>query len=93
MADRSRSEVDRVILAVLLEHPDQGLTIFELRNQVTADIDSIQSSLTTLDRDGLIECDEQGERLVIRPTETALEQGIDDPETSVLERVKTWLSG
>lgn len=79
---RQEDERDAAVLAVLSERPEEGMTIFELRSQVDADIDTIESSLERLKSRDLIETEQADDRLTIRPTEAAMDVADDRTETS-----------
>lgn len=78
---RQEDERDAAVLAVLSERPEEGMTIFELRSQVDADIDTIESSLERLKSRDLIETEQADDRLTIRPTEAAMDVTEERSET------------
>lgn len=80
---------DREILEALIERTEDGMTLFEIRNQVEADIDAIEASLERLKARDLIETDVSEDRVTIRPAPGAtgaIEVG--DDGGSVLERIR-----
>lgn len=73
MALRDGEAPDDAILLALLDRETEGMTIFELRNRVSADIDSIESALERLKDRGLIEIERTDGRVLIRPTSAAVD--------------------
>lgn len=77
MSDRraipgAESEEDREILAALVGRGQEGMTVLELRAAVDADIDTIETSLTQLKREGLIVVEQHDETPVIRPHDSVV---------------------
>lgn len=92
MAHQGGGDDDAVILAALLDRGEEGMTIFELRNEVHADIDTIEGALERLKVRELIEIDHTGGRVIIRPSDaakTVVDTG--DPDDSVIDRIREWL--
>ena len=58
--DRPRTEV--AVLDALVERANGGMTVFELRASVDADIDGIEDALGSLTGDGLVHAEEKGGR-------------------------------
>lgn len=86
---RQDAEWDGIILEALFERAEEGMTIFELRNQIEADIDTIESSLERLKDRGLIETERNENRVNIRPTDAALSMIVEDEqEPSFLEQIR-----
>lgn len=86
---RDRPDVEVRILDALLDRREEGMTVFELRSRVGADIDGIESALETLKADGLIEVDAGRERTVIRPAGAVVpDENPGDEEGSLFERVR-----
>lgn len=83
---------DRVIVHTILEalagRADEGMTIFELRNHVDVDIDTIETTLEQLKAEGLITTAEVDGRLVIRPTSSGLATVEDADADGVLDRLR-----
>lgn len=76
-------EVDRAVLEALRNRAEEGMTVFEVRNRVAADIDRLAAALERCKAAGLIETDRDGDRLVLYPTEAGL-RAIDDVEADGL---------
>jgi hypothetical protein len=84
---RDRGDVEVAVLDALVDRAEEGMTVFELRAAVDADIDTIEDALGELKADSLINVEEAGERIRIRPDERVVpdpgdaqadEQGILD---------------
>lgn len=89
---RDRSDVEVAVLDALADRHDEGMTVFELRSRVEADIDDLEDALAALKDDGLIDAKENGERTVILVDDRVIP---DEPQTgrdrSVLEVIRDWL--
>jgi hypothetical protein len=68
---RDRGEIEVAVLDALVERGEEGMTVFELRAAVDADIDAIEEALAALKEDSLISVDAEtsGDRVVIVPDE------------------------
>ncbi|MFB6266296.1 MAG: DUF6432 family protein [Halodesulfurarchaeum sp.] len=62
---RSRDDTEVAVLEALVDRQDEGMTVFELRSRVGADIDELETALASLKEDGLISAEEVGERTLI----------------------------
>ena len=76
-AFRDRDATEVAIVDALADRAADGMTVFELRTHVDADIDTLEDALASLKSDGLIEAENDGERTVIRPDEDVI--GPDRP--------------
>jgi len=89
---RDRSDVEVAVLDALADRQDEGMTVFELRSRVEADIDDLEDALAALKDDGLIDAKENGERTVILVDDRVIP---DEPPTgqdrSIFEVVRDWL--
>lgn len=65
MEFRDRPETEVAILDALVGRGEDGMTVFEVRSTVEADIDEIETALSALDQDGLIEVDPRGGDAVV----------------------------
>ena len=85
---RDRDDTEVAVLDALADRRDEGMTVFELRSQVDADIDALEDALSDLKADGLIEVTDEGERTVILPEDGVV--GPVDPgdEESVVDWVR-----
>ncbi|MCT9095385.1 DUF6432 family protein [Haloarchaeobius sp. HME9146] len=73
---RNRADIDVSVLDALVDRADDGMTVFELRSHVEADIDDLETALAGLKEDGLIVVEQSTGRTVIKPAD----QVIPDPE-------------
>jgi len=71
---RNCDDTARAVLAALADRPEEGMTVFELRAKVDADIDAIEDALAALKQSDDIEARKEGGRTVIVPDERALER-------------------
>lgn len=86
---RDREDTQVAVLDALVERHEEGLTVFELRSLVNDSIDSIEDALGELKEEDLIEVDNQGERTLIYPDDRVVpEPGADDPDPSLVDRVR-----
>lgn len=88
---RDRDDVEVAILDALVDRPEGGMTVFELRSRVDADIDDIETALAALKRDGLIaveRSDGAGSRPVIKPDDRVIPTGDDYTGPSLFDRLR-----
>lgn len=86
-----RDDVQVEILQALVDRPEEGMTVFELRTHVGETIDEIEDALSALKRDGLIEVQEgseRGESVVITPADQVVPAGPEDSEPTTLDRLR-----
>ncbi|PSQ49778.1 MarR family transcriptional regulator [Halobacteriales archaeon SW_6_65_15] len=76
---RNREEVEVAVLDALVDRNDEGMTVFELRSHVDADIDDLETALANLKEDGLIDASEGNQRTLITPDERV----VPDPDEEV----------
>lgn len=86
----SDDELEAHIVRALRGRAEEGMTIFELRNQVPADIDRIEGALAELNNRNIIECDTGGDRVIVRPTDTAYDD-LGTADGSVMDRLRELL--
>lgn len=86
---RDREEREVAVLDALVEQPEEGLTVFELRSQADVTIDDLETALSDLKADDLIEVEENGDRTVIVPDERVVPDP-DEPgaEPSLIDRIR-----
>ena len=85
-AYRDRADVEVAVLDALVERGGDGMTVLELRTAVDADIETIQTALEALKRDGLIEVSTDGDSTLISPDERVVPGPDEEPEgPSLLE--------
>lgn len=74
---RDREDTQVAVLDALADRNGDGMTVFEIRAKVGADIDAIEAALAELKADDLIEVDTQGNETVITVKERVI--GLEDP--------------
>lgn len=84
---RRRDETEVEVLEALVDRRQEGMTVLELRARVDVDIDTLESKLTELKRDGLIEAERKGERTLIRATDRVVAED-GEPEPSIFDRIR-----
>jgi hypothetical protein len=86
-----RGPTERAVIDALVEREGEGMTVFELRSRVDADIDELEDTLAHLDREGCIDVDATGDRTRILATEAALAARENESDRSLYERVRELL--
>ena len=85
----NRDETDVAVLATLVDRADDGMTVFELRAEVEADIDSIEDALARLKQDRLIDVTEESGQTVIVAREHVMTNGSSDAdEEDIIDRIR-----
>ena len=77
---RDRPDAEVAVLDALVDRGEEGMTVLELRSTVDQDIDAIESALTSLTEDGLIDAERDGTGLVIYPADRVVPDPADDEE-------------
>ena len=77
---RNREEIQVTVLDALVDRAEDGMTVFELRAAVDADIDTLESALADLNDDGLVSVEDSGEQVVIVPDDRVVPDPTDEPE-------------
>lgn len=86
---RNRAEDEVAVLDALVERPEDGMTVFELRAQAEVPIDELETALGNLKSDDLIVVEKTGERTVIRPAESVVPDSTEPKgEPSMTERIR-----
>lgn len=88
---RNRPETEVMVLDVLVNRSENGMSVFELRAAVSVEIDSLEEALASLKDDGLIvvESPATSTRTVIKPAERVIPDEPDpDVDSSLLERLR-----
>ncbi|MFB6084056.1 MAG: DUF6432 family protein [Halorientalis sp.] len=88
---RDRDKTQVAVLDALADRRDDGMTVFELRSRVDADIDELETALADLKADGLIEATEEDDRTVVLPEDHAIGQYEPDEGRSLLDRIRAWI--
>ncbi len=84
---RNRTSTEVAVLDKLVNRTEDGMTVFELRAAVAADIDELEAALAALKADDLITVERTGGRTVIRPDERVIP---DAPEPEAEESLLEW---
>lgn len=86
---RDRESVQVAVLDALVDRRDDGMTVFELRTSVDADIDTLEEALAGLKDDDLIAVTQQENGMVIKPDERVIpEPGETDVDPSLLDELR-----
>jgi hypothetical protein len=87
-ADRDRDAVEAAVLDALVDRNGEGMTVFELRSRVDADIDELEAALARLDDDGCIVVDAEGERTRIVPHDSVRPADDEPTDPSLIEYLR-----
>lgn len=87
-AYRDRDETEVAVLDALADRREEGMTVFELRSRVDADIDRLEDALAELKADSLIEVNNESERTVIVPEDGVVGPADLDDEESLLDAIR-----
>jgi hypothetical protein len=87
---RNRRDVEVAVLDALVDRAEEGMTVFELRAAVDADIDAIEDALAELKSDDLIDVEQNDGRVRVLPADRVLPAGEADPaeETGWLDAIR-----
>ncbi|MEF8800734.1 MAG: DUF6432 family protein [Halolamina sp.] len=87
---RDRDEVELGVLSALADRAGEGMTVFELRAAVDADIDRLEPALADLKEAGLIEVEREDDRTVLYPADEVVidPENPPDEEPSVLDIIR-----
>ncbi|APW97558.1 MarR family transcriptional regulator [Halobiforma lacisalsi AJ5] len=81
---RNRERTEVAVLDALVDRADDGMTVFELRAAVEAEIDDLEDALATLKTDGLIVVESDGDQTLIKPADRVIPEVPDEePEESI----------
>lgn len=81
---RNRDETEVAILDALVNRAEDGMTVFELRAAVSAEIDDLEEALATLKADTLIVVEKRGQRTVIKPHERVVPEVDENPDRTTI---------
>lgn len=88
-AYRDRDGTEVAVLHALADRYEEGMTVFELRSEVGADIDDLEAALSGLKADGLISAEEDAGRTVITVDESVVEgESTDEDDQALLEWIR-----
>jgi DNA-binding transcriptional ArsR family regulator len=86
---RSRSETEVAVLDALVDRPDEGMTVLELRTRVDVSIDTLEEALSSLKEEALIDADRSDEQLVITPANRVVPNEEDEnQDQSVYDNIR-----
>jgi DNA-binding transcriptional ArsR family regulator len=87
---RDRAEVEVAVLDALVDRAEDGMTVFELRAAVDADIDRLEEALSDLKGDGLIDVERDDERTMITPDDRVVPDPgeVPEDEESLIDEVR-----
>ncbi len=90
---RERDETEVAVLDALVDRTEEGMTVFELRAGVEADIDDIETALAELKDVGLIDVENDDGPMRIYPDDRVVPDLEDEEatETSLIEGLKNRL--
>lgn len=80
---RDRPETQVAVLDALVDHSEAGMSVFELRAAVPAEIDALEAALSVLKDEGLIAVERSEGRTVIKPAPRVIPEEPEDDEESV----------
>lgn len=92
---RDRDDVEVSLLDALVAHADDGMTVFDLRATVEADIDRIEAALESLQADDCITVEQVGDTLYIYPADRVVPDPDEEPDESagVVDRLRELFGG
>lgn len=85
---RDREETQVAVLDALVDRPETGMSVFELRAAVSVEIDALEAALSALKADGLIDVERSEGRTVIKPAARVIPEEPDDGEESIGEWIR-----
>ncbi|MCQ4333013.1 MarR family transcriptional regulator [Natronomonas sp. F2-12] len=88
---RDRDETEVSVLDALVDRTDEGMTVFELRTDVEADIDDLETALAELKEAGLIAVENDDGPMRIYPDERVVpefDSGNTADEASFIDRIR-----
>ena len=86
---RNRAQPEVAVLDALVDRAEDGMSVFELRAAVEADIDELETALETLKADGLIVVESNANETVIKPDERVIPDAPTDEEPT--QSIGDWL--
>ncbi|MCH7661552.1 MAG: MarR family transcriptional regulator [Euryarchaeota archaeon] len=86
-AYRNRTDSEVAVLDALIERPEGGMTVLELRTRADVGIDELETALGNLKDANLITVEKNGDRTVILPDESVIPDR-ETEEPSIIDRVR-----
>ncbi|MFB6131851.1 MAG: DUF6432 family protein [Halanaeroarchaeum sp.] len=84
---RGRDDVEVTVLEALADRGTEGMTVFELRSHVEADIDDLERALESLKADDLVDAEQSDGRTVILVDETVIADEPVEEDDSLLDSI------
>ena len=86
---RDRDAVEVAVLDALVDRNGDGMTVFEIRSRVDADIDEIETALGRLKEEDLISVDHENTPVVIVPDERVIPDPDEETDDqSFIDRIR-----
>ena len=85
---RDRDDTEVAVLDALADRAEEGMTVFELRSHVDADIDSLEDALADLKSDDLITVEDGTQRTVIVPEDHVVGPADDSDDIGLVEKIR-----
>lgn len=86
---RDREPIEVAVLDALVDRNGDGMTVFEIRSRVDADIDEIETALGKLKNDDLISASHDNSPVVIVVDERVVPGSTEEEEDrSLLDRIR-----
>lgn len=86
---RDRDAVEVAVLDALVDRNGDGMTVFEIRSRVDADIDEIETALGHLKDEGLISVDHENTPVVIVPDERVVpDPDEEEDDRTFIDRIR-----
>lgn len=85
---RRRDDTEVAVLEALADRYGEGMTVFELRSEVGADIDELETAISGLKEADLIAAEESNGRTLITVDEDVVEQESPEAEDAdIIDRI------
>lgn len=88
---RDRESAEVAVLDALADRGAEGMTVFEVRTHTDLDIDSIESALSALKADGLIEVNSEDGRTLLVPEQSVITDEQPSDDDSLLDSIRRQL--
>lgn len=86
---RNRDDDEVAVLDALADQPEDGMTVFELRSRADVAIDDLETALSSLKADDLIDVEHTGDRTVIVPDEAVVSDSDErEAKPSLIDRLR-----
>lgn len=89
---RSRSKTEVAVLDALVDRPEEGMSVLELRTKVDVDIDTLEEALSSLKEEALIDTDRSDEQLVVIPADRVVpDEENENQDQSMYDNIREHL--